>query len=642
MVKVGKDDATYDVYNREYERLRSQRRRRIANVQADPAHTAQDIQTINRITQYTHKQALATAQLAEAQKKLDKNALTDMIGKIGSLKVEQMGLPADSERLKEVNRQLAEYGRRYAAAYAAFKNNPLTTQGDIADITARNAENAEKIGKAAAAARDKVNDLNRSLAETGKNKALSEAMTLIGKIGSLETRMMSLPIDSAEYAEAGMQVAALRTEYERLMEYLYANEAFTDEDIHRIEQKRTEEIRKQNLEYAKQQDKLRGVKNTTSEVEKATERIWQRLVAMAALRAISHIWREALQYATEYYDKLNEIRLVTGMDQTSANAVGESYRALAQDMDVTSLSVVSGAASLYRQGLSDEEVIGRLEQITKWATVAGIDVAWATDLMTASINNFMEEGEDSAKLAEEIADTYAYYGDAVATGAEDIAVAMQKTAASASNAGMSLQRTGAYIATILSVTQEEPESIGNAWNTVVSRYSRITQTGYGKSFVDPETGEQAYVNDVVRALYDAAGIDAYDETTRTFMDFGAVLDQLAAKWDTLGQSEKNYIATQLAGTRQYNRVLTLMDNYGIAMELLEGSYTATGTTAQKYAVWTESVAASQNDLANSLEELYALLDGEVLKDFYTAGAGLIDVFVAGLEATDAMPIKLTA
>lgn len=217
---------------------------------------------------------------------------------------------------------------------------------------------------------------------------------------------------------------------------------------------------------------------------------------------------------------------------------------------------------------------------------------------------------------------------------------MTKTAASASNVGMSLERTAAYASTILAVTQDEAESIGNALNTIISRYSRITKTGFGKSF--EFDGETVNVNDVSRALSEAAGINVFNYDTGTFRDFGEVLDELAGKWDSLSERERNYIATQLAGTRQYNRVLTLMQNYDMAMELLESSYTDTGTVAQKYAVWTESVAAAQNNLKNSLEQLYSVLSGEVLKGFYNLMAGLVDLLANGLDAIGAWPIALTA
>lgn len=138
-----------------------------------------------------------------------------------------------------------------------------------------------------------ITKIDESIAKIGKNKALSEMLSMISRMSQLETRMMALPIDSHEYAAAGQELARLRSEYARLDEYLRANPAATAADFYKLEQKRTEEINKQNIAYAKQQDELENNKKQVTAVEKATEAIWRRLVSIAAIRAISTVWREA-------------------------------------------------------------------------------------------------------------------------------------------------------------------------------------------------------------------------------------------------------------------------------------------------------------------------------------------------------------
>lgn len=480
---------------------------------------------------------------------------------------------------------------------------------------------------------EKIRVKMASLDAQGKNKnyydALNDSLTKL--VQRQATLTSAIKRSSSFTADDQKRLAAIK-------EIAKAEEKVTIEKAKQQDKKLAEDERKraeQAKENARQQQEIQRIQEQQKQI---VDQIYKRMIQMVALRALRQIWQEAVKYATEYYDALNEIRLVTGMSQDEANQLGQQYRELAEDMRVTSTSLITSVTSLYRQGLSDSEVYGRLKQITEFATVAGIEVEEATRLMTSSINNFIEEGEDGGQAAQRIADTYANFGDRVATDAESIATAMTKTAASASNVGMSLERTAAYASTILAVTQDEAESVGNALNTIISRYSRITKTGFGRSF--EFDGETVNVNDVAQALSEAAGINVFDYDAGQFRDFGEVLDELAAKWGSLTERERNYIATQLAGTRQYNRVLTLMQNYDMAMELLESSYTDTGTVAQKYAVWTESVAAAQNNLKNSLEELYSVLSGEVLKDFYNGLAGIVDLFASGLKAMDGWPIKI--
>lgn len=61
-------------------------------------------------------------------------------------------------------------------------------------------------------------------------------------------------------------------------------------------------------------------------------------------------WKEAIDYASSYYDMMNEIRVVTGKSEQEANKIGASYRRLAKEMSVTSTELSTAAITFYRQG----------------------------------------------------------------------------------------------------------------------------------------------------------------------------------------------------------------------------------------------------------------------------------------------------
>lgn len=382
-------------------------------------------------------------------------------------------------------------------------------------------------------------------------------------------------------------------------------------------------------------------KYKTSEYGSILDKVYTRMVSMlkaAVTRVLRNMFQEAVKYATEYYDLLNEIRLVTGMTEEQADSLGERYRELADDLKLTSTELAEAAVDLYRQGLNDQEVDNRLSMYAKFAKVAAVDTADATKIMTAAVNNFLKDGQSSADLAEEIADTYAYMGDATATSSKDIGVAMQKTAASANNVGLSFKKVASYLSTILAVTQEAPESVGTAMNSLISRYARITNTGMDALFED-EDGESVAVNDVAKALA-TVDIELYNARTG-FADLGDVLDELGGKWNALNPAIQNYIATQFAGTRNMNRFLTLMQNYDESVRLYTESLDAAGTTEEKYQIRTESVASAQNNLKNSLEELYSVLNADVLKDAYNTSAWFVDNLAAGMDLMNGFPVVAT-
>lgn len=407
------------------------------------------------------------------------------------------------------------------------------------------------------------------------------------------------------------------------------------------EQKIVDLVNKAAIAQKEHNKNIDDGKNKTSEYGSILDKVYTRMVSMlkaAATRVLRNMFQEAVKYASEYYDLLNEIRLVTGMTEEQADSLGERYRELADDLKLTSIELAEAAVDLYRQGLNDQEVDNRLSMYAKFAKVAAVDTADATKIMTAAVNNFLKDGQSSADLAEEIADTYAYMGDATATSSKDIGVAMQKTAASANNVGLSFKKVASYLSTILAVTQEAPESVGTAMNSLISRYARITNTGMNALFED-EDGESVAVNDVAKALA-TVGIELYNARTG-FADLGDVLDELGGKWNALNPAIQNYIATQFAGTRNMNRFLTLMQNYDESVRLYTESLDAAGTTEEKYQIRTESVASAQNNLKNSLEELYSVLDADVLKGAYNAAAWFVDNLAAGMDLMNGFPVVAT-
>lgn len=172
----------------------------------------------------------------------------------------------------------------------------------------------------------------------------------------------------------------------------------------------------------------------------------------------------------------------------------------------------------------------------------------------------------------------------------------------------------------------------------MARLHSIKQKGFSEE-------DETRINDVAKALgtIDVALLDSEGN----WRDMSDIFDDIAAQWDTLDAKQQSYISTTMAGTRQQNSFLALMNDMarGIeggsrAYELYAGALEAAGTASQKYAVWQESVTAAQNRLTASLQSLYALLDAEWMKGFYEGMAGVVEAFAAGTEAMDGWNIKL--
>ena len=362
-------------------------------------------------------------------------------------------------------------------------------------------------------------------------------------------------------------------------------------------------------------------------LENTLDRISSRLLQMAAtmlvLRGLTSLWRNATSFAQTYYDKLNEIRVVTGKSQAQANQLGVSYRKLARDMKVSATEIAVAATEFWRQGLDEKQVNERLVATTQYAKISAMEFDDAAQIITAATNTM-------GISAQHAADIFAYLGDMSASGPDEIGVAMQKASASAKEFGLTFEWLGAYIATISEKTRQAPEVIGTSINSIMARLHSIKAKGFNEE-------DATRINDIAKALgtIDVALMDS-EGNWRSMSD---IFSDIAAKWDTLSGKQKSYIATTMAGTRQQNYFIALMSDMakGIeggsrAYELYAGAMGAAGTAAQKYAVWQESVTAAQNRLTTAMQEFYSLLNAEWMKKFYEGMAGFVEIITAGTDA----------
>lgn len=351
------------------------------------------------------------------------------------------------------------------------------------------------------------------------------------------------------------------------------------------------------------------------------------------------IFRDATTYIKEMDAALVDVSVITGQTTAQTKELGETYRQMASDLQVSSVDIAKSAATIYRQGISDaNEVQAVVQGAVKFGAVTGQTTAAAIQSMTASMQNFRKEGEDIGVFVEHIGDVWSYMGDSVATTGAEISVAMDKTAASLSTVGVEFEQASAMAAIMLARTQQAGQVIGTQLNSIASRYMKITSKGYASVTSDDE-GEALNFNDISKAL-SKAGIEMYDTATKTFKPMWDVLKELASGWDELDEATQRYIATQIGSTRGMNYFLTLMNNFDDVLGLAEGSFNDVMDT--KYDAWLEGVTAAQNNLTNSMENLYSKIGSGILKDFYNGAASIVDGFTDATAAIGGFNIKAVA
>lgn len=131
------------------------------------------------------------------------------------------------------------------------------------------------------------------------------------------------------------------------------------------------------------------------------------------------------------------------------------------------------------------------------------------------------------------------------------------------------------------------------------------------------------INNVGKAL-ERIGINIRD-AEGGFKDFSDVLDELYPKWGQLSEVEQANITKALAGVRQRESLLVLLENETKYRKALTETMNAEGLASERYATYLDSVEAAQNRVTASWESLVmSTATSDMVKNFYDSTAGALD------------------
>ena len=121
-------------------------------------------------------------------------------------------------------------------------------------------------------------------------------------------------------------------------------------------------------------------------------------------------------------------------------------------------------------------------------------------------------------------------------------------------------------------------------------------------------------------------------------EMDTILDEMAAKWDTLNKDQQIALAQTVAGVRQYTQLIALMDNWDFMEENLATSANSTGALDEQQKIYEESWAASQDRVKASMEGVFDSLINEdffiELNDTLSSVLGVVEKLV---DAIGGMP-----
>lgn len=316
---------------------------------------------------------------------------------------------------------------------------------------------------------------------------------------------------------------------------------------------------------------------------------WQ--LSSSVLHGFMGTLQSAYGYAKDLNESLNNIRIVTGYsEEHMANFAKEANNA-AKALSTTTTAYTDASLIFYQQGLDDEVVKERTNTVIKMANVTKDSETDVASYMTAIWNNFDGEKEH----LEEYADVITALGAATASSSAEIAGGLEKFAAIGQQVGLSYDYATTALATVVANTRQSEDVVGTAFKTI---FARIQGLKLGETLEDGTD-----YNKYSEALA-AVGVDIKDVNGQ-IKDMDDILDELGQKWSTLGRDQQMAVAQTVAGVRQYNQFMALMDAFqGEFQKNLEIARDSEGSLERQQKIFEEGWEGASKRLRTTWEELF--------------------------------------
>lgn len=309
----------------------------------------------------------------------------------------------------------------------------------------------------------------------------------------------------------------------------------------------------------------------------------------------------AVGYVKDLNKSLNDIRIVTGASVDEMARFAEQANRSAKALGASTTAYTKASLIYYQQGLDDQAVKERTDVTIKMANVSGQNAETVSDQMTAVWNNFAKGGED----LERFADVMVRLGADTASSSDEIAQGLEKFAAIGDMVGLSFDNAAAALATVTATTRQSADVVGTAFKTI---FARIQGLKLGETLEDGTD-----LNKYSEALA-TVGI-SIKEQNGELKDMDTILAEMGAKWQTLSKDQQVALAQTVAGARQYNQLVALMDHFDFYEQNLQSAKNAEGSLQEQADIYAESWQAASDRVKAATQGIYEnLLNDEAFID----------------------------
>lgn len=329
-------------------------------------------------------------------------------------------------------------------------------------------------------------------------------------------------------------------------------------------------------------------------VSKTTDKLFNTLgntvrwgVISSGFQTVMNSAHQAVQYMRDLDASLTNIMLVSDYTKDDMREFARYANEAAAALGNTTVAYTDAALIYAQQGYGLEDQKKLADLTLKVSNVTGQESSAVSDQITAVVNGYQLSVQEATTAFDKLAEV----ANVSAADVEELAKAEAKVASTANTLGISQDQLAGQIATIISVTREAPENVGNALKTI---YARLGDLKMG------ETLEDGTSLGNLSGLLDRIGIKVLDSTGE-MRNMGDVMEDLMSQWDTFDRGTQQSLASTLAGKYQMNRFMTLMENAKMYNEYVKASEESAGTLEEMQGEYLDSLQGKISTLQATFE-----------------------------------------
>lgn len=348
------------------------------------------------------------------------------------------------------------------------------------------------------------------------------------------------------------------------------------------------------------------------------------LLSFASFYEIIDIGRQAVAIVTELDDAFTEMRKVTNEPLHVLKEYQASTFSIAGEVGTTSSQIQNSTADWMRLGETLEDAKKSARESTILLNVSEFD---SIDAATESLVAMSQAYQELSKM--EIIDKLNNIGNNYSISTDDLATALQKSAAVLKTQGNDIDEAIALITAGNAIGQDSNSTAGGI-RTISLRIAGTEEAKkelaeLGEDVEDYVVQTKSKTDEIIRhytavASNNGKGVSVLDyngnlrNTFDILLDISKIYKEIQEEDKKYGTNRANALVEELAGKNRSNIAASILQNGDLLESVYETSKQSDGSAQQELDKYLDSITGKITELTNQLQELaYISLDSDALK-----------------------------